>query len=100
MPNASQGLWLHHLRRGEVQLAYQAALEHRDGTFFWRSLMRASCLGLLGRRTEAQAEATELLRLKPDFAARGRTLIGYFVKFPDVLERVVEGLAEAGLKLR
>jgi hypothetical protein len=41
----------------------------------------------------------ELLATKPDFRSRGRTLIGRHVKFPDLLERVVDGLARAGLAL-
>jgi TolB-like protein len=99
LPNATMGFWFEHLRRGDVQLAYQAAPEYRDPTFFWRPVMRASCLGLLGRHDEAAVEVSELLQRKPDFEARGRTLVGYYVKLPDVLERVVEGLRKAGLTL-
>lgn len=99
MPIGSHALWADHLRRGQVEEAYQAALQYGDTGFFWRSLMRASCLGHLGRRAEAKAEVAELLRSKPDFASRGRTLIGRLVKFPDLFESVVGGLAKAGLKL-
>ena len=42
--------------------------------------MRASCLGLLGRTAEAAVEVADLLRRKPDFATRGRILIGYYIK--------------------
>jgi hypothetical protein len=41
----------------------------------------------------------ELLAKKPDFTSRGRDLIGRLVKFPDLVERVVEGLGKAGLAL-
>jgi CheY-like chemotaxis protein len=99
LPHGSFGLWFHHLRRGEFELAYQAALEYRDPTFFWRPLIRACCLGHLGRTAEAQEEVAELRRCKPDFETRGRILIGHYVKFPDAMDRVVEGLAKAGLKL-
>jgi tetratricopeptide (TPR) repeat protein len=99
LPNATMGLWFEHVRRGEIALAYQVALEFRDPTFFWRGVMRASCLGLLGRRAEAGAEVAGLLEEKPDFGARGRTLIGHYVKLPDVFDRVVEGLSRAGLEL-
>ena len=61
--------------------------------------MRASCLGLLGRKAEARAEVAELLASKPDFAARGRTLIGHYIKTPDVVGRIVDGLAQGGLRL-
>jgi adenylate cyclase len=99
IPVAHHALWLAHLRRGEVEEAYQAALRYRDTGFFWRSLMRACCLGHLGRLEEARVEVTEVLRHKPDFASRGRTLVGRLVKFPDLQERVVDGLEKAGLAL-
>ena len=54
IPVAHHALWLAHLRRGEIEEAYQAALQYRDPTFFWRALMRACCLGHLGRLAEAR----------------------------------------------
>jgi hypothetical protein len=100
LPHVQFGLWADHLRRGELEQAYQAALEYRDATFFWRPAMRASCLGLLGRIEEAQAEAAELLSCKPDFRDRGRILIGHYIKFPDLFDRIVEGLPRAGVSCR
>jgi adenylate cyclase len=99
LPHVSHGLWLDHLRRGEPELAFAAALAYRDPAFFWRSLMRACCLGQLGRRDEATAAVDEVLLAKPDFPARGRILIGHFVKFPEVMETIVDGLRKAGLEL-
>jgi tetratricopeptide (TPR) repeat protein len=99
LPQVLFGLWVYHLHRGEVAVAYQAALEYRDPTFFWRSVMRASCLGLLGRTSEARAEVADLLARKPDFPVRGRLLLGYYIKFPEVTDRVVDGLARGGLDL-
>jgi hypothetical protein len=61
--------------------------------------MRACCLGHLGRLTEARAEVAELLRTKPDFVRRGRTLIGRLLKHPELQARVADGLAKAGLVL-
>jgi adenylate cyclase len=99
IPVASHALWANHLRLGEFEEAYQAALLYRDPTFFWRALMRACCLGHLGRIAEAKLEVAELLRRKPEFARRGRVLIGRHIKFPDLVERIVAGLARAGLAL-
>jgi adenylate cyclase len=99
VPVAQHALWADHLRRGEFEEAYQVALLSRDATFFWRALMRACSLGHLGRVEEAKREAAELLKSKPDFASRGRILIGRYIKFPDLLERVVDGLGKAGLAL-
>jgi adenylate cyclase len=99
LPNATMGLWFDYLRRGETKLAYQTALEFRDPTFFWRGVMRASSLGLLGRTEEARVEVADLLHDKPDFGMRGRTLIGYYIKPPKVMDLVVGGLEKAGLAL-
>jgi tetratricopeptide (TPR) repeat protein len=99
IPVAVHALWADHLRRGEVEQAYQVALQLPDVTFFWRALMRACCLGHLGRIEEAKAEVAELLRRKPDFASRGRILIERYIKFPELFDRVVDGLAKAGLAL-
>lgn len=99
LPVVAHALWVDHLRRGQYEEAYRASLELRDSGFFWRPLMRACCLGHLDRRHEAGPELAELLRLKPDFAASGKRLIGHLIKFPDIFDRVVDGLALAGLRL-
>jgi tetratricopeptide (TPR) repeat protein len=99
LPHVLFGMWVDNLRRGDVEQAYQAALEYRDATFFWRSVMRGACLGLLGRTSEAKSEVVEILIQKRDFPLRGRALIGYYIKFPDVMGRIVEGLARGGMTL-
>ena len=98
--SALHALWVDHVRRGRDRRGLPGwPLRYPDATFFWRSLMRACCLGHLGRRAEAKPELAELLQKKPDFARRGRTLIGRYIKFPDLLEQIVDGLRKAGLKL-
>lgn len=99
LPVAHFALWADHLRRGEVEEAYRAALQYGDAAFFWRAAMQACCLGLLGRGPEAREQVAELLRAKPDFRARGRELIGRLIRFPDLHRQVVTGLARAGLDL-
>jgi hypothetical protein len=99
MPVAFHGLWAYHLRRGEVDEAYRAALQYGDPIPFWRAVTRACCLGHLGRLPEASREVADLLEAAPDFARRGRMLIGRLIKFPDLLDRIVDGLAKAGLVL-
>ncbi len=93
------GLWADYLRRGELEAAHAAALEYPDRVFFWRDLMITSCLGLLGRLHEARSAAAELLRVKPDFAKRGRLVIGHYIKAPELRDRIHEGLRKAGLAL-
>jgi adenylate cyclase len=99
LPHGSFALWMWHLHRGEIEEAYQEALVYRDPNFFWRGVMRASCLGLLGRTAEAETEVAAVLRAKADFPERGRILIGHVVKFPEVMGRIADGLAGAGLDL-
>jgi len=99
LPCVKHALWADYLLRGEFDKAYVAALEFCGPTFFWRELMSAACLGLLGRKSEAKAGVAELLQVKPDFVQRGRTLIGYYIKSAELHERIVEGLRKAGLIL-
>jgi tetratricopeptide (TPR) repeat protein len=100
LPIVFHALWADHLRRGEIEEAYQVSLQYRDPAFFWRAVMRACCLGHLGRIREARTEIADLLRQKPDFENRGRTLIGRLIKLPDLLEKVFGGLRKAGLRLQ
>ena len=99
LPFVVHAQWVDHIRRGAWDAAYGAAVRYTDTMFFWRSLMLASTLGLMGRRAEAEKGAAELLRQRPDFPYRGRTLIGRVIKFPEMAEPILEGLERAGLHL-
>jgi adenylate cyclase len=100
LPFVHHARWVDHIRRGEWEEAHGAAVRYSDTAFFWRSLMLASTLGLLGRHAEAEREGKELLRRRPDFERRGRLLVGRMIKFPEVSDRILAGLEEAGLRLR
>lgn len=41
----------------------------------------------------------DLLKLKPDFPSRGRILIGHYIKFEEIVERVIGGLRKSGLNI-
>ncbi|HEY5809358.1 MAG TPA: hypothetical protein VIT67_15395 [Povalibacter sp.] len=99
LPHAQHGLWADHMRRGEIEQAYLAALEYRDTNFFWRHLMMASCLGHLGRWSDARLSVASLLVAKPDFQKRGRVLIGYYIKSDALREQIIDGLRKADLPL-
>lgn len=99
LPRIKHGLWANYLRRDEFASAYGAAIECRDPGFFWHELMIASSLGLLGRMSDARSSAAELLRAKPQFPQRGRVLIEYYIKPPELRERILAGLRNAGLIL-
>ena len=92
-------LWEDCLRREDYEGAHAETMKLRRPALFWYPLAKAATLGLLGKAEEGKGFVENLLRLKPDFPARGRILIGRYIKFEDILERVVDGLRESGLKL-
>ncbi|MEJ2514666.1 MAG: hypothetical protein P8080_04535 [Gammaproteobacteria bacterium] len=96
---ARYATWLNAFRRG----AYDQALEETQWlagvAYFWDPLCRAATLGQLGRVAESRQAVGELLELKPDFPQRGSDLIGHYIKFPDIRERILQGLAAGGLRL-
>ena len=92
-------LWVDWVRQDAYAHAYEETLHFRTPTLFWDPLMKAATLGLLGRAEEGRQAGRDLLRCKPDFAKRGRALIGPYIKFADIRARVIEGLKEAGVDL-
>ena len=67
--------------------------------FYWDHLLKASACGQLGKIEEGQGCVRALLALKPDFAKRGRILIGRYVKFEAITDRIIEGLGKLGQKI-
>jgi adenylate cyclase len=98
-PCVSHGLWADAMRRGDFESAYASALDYRDPNFFWRELMLTSSLGQLGRTEDAHAGAAELLRAKPQFAHRGRRLIGHYIKTDELRATIFQGLNNAGVAI-
>jgi tetratricopeptide (TPR) repeat protein len=92
-------LWLNAFRQQD----YKRALEETEWIAeigdFWGPLARAATLGQMARPGKGQEEVQRLLLLKPDFVERGRLLIGHAVKFPEIAERLIEGLSLAGLDI-
>jgi tetratricopeptide (TPR) repeat protein len=87
------------LRLGNYEKAYQETLHFTMPELFWDQIMKASICGHLGRIEEGQACVRALLALKPDFVQRGRILIGRYVKFEDIVDRIIEGLGKLGMKI-
>ncbi|MEJ2725466.1 MAG: hypothetical protein P8175_12630 [Deltaproteobacteria bacterium] len=92
-------LWADCLGREDYEGAYAETMSLLRPGVFWYPLVKAATLGLLGRGKEGKRFVENLLELKPNFASRGRALIGHYIKFEDILERTVEGLRESGLTL-
>jgi TolB-like protein len=93
-------LWIDWIRRGDEEKAHAETLHFRTPFLFWDPLIKAATMGLLGRNQEGKKAIEHLLKLKPDFANRGRVLIKHFIKFDDISDRIVEGLNKVGLILR
>ena len=93
-------LWVNCMRQKDYAGAYHETLRLNAPVFFWDKIVTASSLGLLGNIEDGRKAAAQLLKLKSDFAARGRILIGHYIKFEDIVEQVVEGLKAVGVEVR
>ncbi len=93
-------LWVDWVRRKDYLQAYNETLSFRTPFLFWDPLLKAAAAGLLGKIEEGEHAVDALLKLKPDFAKRGRTLIAHYIKFDDIFERVIKGLSRAGLSIK
>ena len=90
-------LWVDWVRQEEYDRAYEETLHFRMPMLFWDPLMKAASLGLLGKTEEGVQAGKDLLERKPDFPERGRVLIEHYIKFDDIVERVIQGLGNAGI---
>ena len=98
-PRVRQALFLNWFRAGNYEKAYRETLHFMMTEFYWDHLLKASVCGQLGKIEEGQACVQALLALKPDFARRGRILIGRYVKFEDIADRIIEGLGKLDLRV-
>jgi adenylate cyclase len=83
---------------GKYEIAVQQLLERiarNPGTDASRMFL-ASCYGHLGRAEEARAAWAELLKVNPDFSVAQRARVLPY-KDPGDFQRIVDGLAKAGL---
>jgi len=99
-PVVHYALWVNCLRQQEYERAHLETQRFIRPSFFWDPLAKAATLGQLGRYEEGKQFAKTLLELKPDFPSRGRILIKHYIKFTDIVERVIDGLAKAGLEIQ
>ena len=97
--NAHHTLWLDLIRQKEYQQALSETLNFRTPSLFWNPLMKAATFGLLGKTKQGKHALDTLLKLKPDFAKRGKSLIKHYIKFDDIFDRVQVGLSNVGLEI-
>jgi adenylate cyclase len=92
-------LWVDWMRQGKYEQAYLETRNFKSPAIFWEPLMQATSFGQLGRHEEGKRAVENLLKLKPDFPSRGRILIKHYIKFDDIVDRMIDGLGKAGLKV-
>jgi len=90
-------LWVDWVRQEKYDRAYEETLHFKKPSLFWDPLLRTASLGLLGRIDDGIQAGKDLLQCKPDFSACGRVLIQHYIKFDDIVERVILGLGKAGI---
>jgi adenylate cyclase len=98
-PWARHAVFLNWFREEDYEKAYRESLHFMMPESHWDQLLKASACGHLGKIEEGQACVRALLALKPDFAQRGRILIGRYVKFEAIADRIIEGLTKLGMKI-
>jgi TolB-like protein len=98
-PWAHHALCINSFRKGDYEQAYRETLNFMMPECHWDPLLKAAACGHLGKIEQGRAWVDTLLELKPDFGQRGRFLIGRFIKFEDIADRIVEGLAKLGLSI-
>ena len=86
-------------RLGDYEKAYQESLNFKSSYLYGEPLLKAAACGHLGKIEEGQACVRHLLELKPEFRKRGRVLLGGFIKFDDIVDRIIEGLEKLSLKI-
>ena len=92
-------LWVDYLRQENFERAYLENMRLKRPAVFWYPLAKATSLGLLGKCEEGKEFVKKLLELKPDFQSKGRFLIKNYIKFDDIVKRVIEGMHKVGLKI-
>jgi len=90
---------LYYYKLNDFDNAYIEALKYDLTALFWGPLLRAAALGQLGRQSDAEKQILDLKSLKPDFESKAHYLISRYVKEEDLVEKIIEGLQKAGLKI-
>ena len=98
-PAVHYALWVDCLRQENYDDAYLETMGLKRPAVFWYPLAKAATLGLLGRYEEGEKFVKKLLELRPDFLSKGRVLIERYIKFEEIVDRVLEGMNKVGLSI-
>lgn len=93
------GFCFYYLYHKEYDEAYQWAERINRRALVWDPLLRASALGHLGRKEEANYVLDEIFNLSPNFPERARIIIGAFILDEELKSNIIDGLIHAGIEL-
>ena len=88
-----------HYHRRQYEEALAAAQKWNQPEFYWNQVHLAQAYAQLGRRKEAQAAVTQLLKLYPDFAKKVREEMRIWNNTKEITEHEFDGLRKAGLDI-
>jgi tetratricopeptide (TPR) repeat protein len=88
-----------YFQRGDYQKALEEVTRANIVGLFWQHLFVACCCGLLDRKPEAAAAVQELRKLDPEIELHLRHHIECFHYASGMMDRILEGLSKAGLKV-
>jgi hypothetical protein len=83
----------------EYEKALTTALQLNDSRYIWCPFFRAAVSGRCGRHDWARKAFEELLVVKPDFSKNWRKLMLANVFYEETVDKLLAGLAMAGLSL-
>ena len=90
---------VYYYRLNEFKKAYEEAMKYDVPAIFWGPMLRAATLGQLERKSDAEKQISDLKILKPNFESKAKYLISRYVKEEELVEKIIEGLQKAGLKI-
>ena len=87
------------LDKGNFAEALREANQMGLPDFFWDPLLKASCLGHLGRLDEAGRSFRRLMDLQPQFEQNAERFVGCLVLSATLKTRILDGLSAAGMRV-
>jgi len=90
---------LYYYRLNKYEKAFGEALKYDVPAIFWGPMLRIAVLGQLDRKVDAASHILDLKKLKPDFEGKAHYLLRMYVKEEELVEKIIEGLRKAGLKI-
>ena len=89
--------FMNYYHRGEYKNAHAEAIKFNFPELYLDPLMRAVSLVQMERVEEARTAVDQLLKLEPEFATRGRSLMSRYIKVDELVDEIAKGLRKAGL---